>query len=185
MARVHSHSHQGATTVNMDRCDVCDRVFSYKTNLLAHKRVAHNGRRFQCTKCIRFFQSKAYKEIHMEKVHGIKKIETLKDFKCQECKKAYVRPRDLEAHVIAEHSDKTFACDYCNQEFKRKRVLQNHINRRHHQLTFNYEEILKQGKSLLHHIESRNLPMDVLQEEDLHAVMLYKEYRDKMKKIYE
>ena len=153
-------------------------------SLKKHTSIKHNGKRYQCDKCIRIFQSKESKEIHMEKEHGIKKVETPKDLKCPECKKEYVWPRHLEAHVIAEHTDKTFACDYCNQEFKRKSLLQRHINRRHYQLTYNYEETLKQGKSLLDHITSRNLPMDVLQEEDLKAVILYTTYREKMKTIF-
>ncbi len=117
--------------------------------------------------------------------HGIKKPETAREFKCLECKKEYVKSRDLQAHTIAEHTDITFKCEFCNQEFKRESILKRHINKRHHKLAFKYDETLKQGKSLLKHINAQNLPLDVLQEEDLKAVMLYTQYRDKMKKIYE
>ena len=120
----------------------------------------------------------------MEMEHGIKKQGLTKNFKCLECEKEYVKSRDLQEHTIAEHTDITFRCEFCNQEFKRGSTLQRHINKRHYQLAFKYDERLKEGKSLLKHINAENLPMDVLQEEDLKAVMLYMEYRDKMKNIY-
>ena len=149
-----------------------------------HKKLVHNCERYSCEKCIMQFRSKYRRAVHMEKEHDIKREEMKKEHKCTECEREFLHGHGLHEHVIAEHTNTSFLCLYCNQEFKRLRILRRHVNKRHRELSFKYEEALKEGKSLLQHIESRNLPMSVLKDEDLKAVNLYIEYRDKMKNIY-
>ena len=120
----------------------------------------------------------------MEKEHGIRREEIKKEHKCTECEREFRHRHNLHEHFIAEHTNTTFLCSYCNHEFKRMSLLKKHENKRHRELTFKYEEAFKEGKCLLKHLKKRNLPMTVLEDEDLKAVNLYIEYRDKMKNIY-
>ena len=107
-----------------------------------------------------------------------------KKYRCPECEKEYVYSLQLEDHIIAEHTEETFPCNYCNSEFKSPRRLNRHIIRRHQKLAFNYEEKLKEGKSLVDYIKKKELPIDTLEGEDLRVAQLYLDYEKKIKNMY-
>ena len=168
----------------MFRCEICGRGYCLKSSLSRHKRTKHDGIYLKCEKCIRIFTSYHARDYHLEKEHGVKRGKVEKPYKCQDCEKEYAYLRDLQDHIIAEHTEETYPCIYCKLEYKSPRRLDKHVMRRHQNLAFNYDEKLKEGKSLVEYIEKKELPIETLEGEDMRAAQMYLDYKKKIQNMY-
>ena len=112
----------------------------------------------------------------MKLEHNIEPKRMDREFKCYTCKKEYVRKRQLEDHIIAEHSNVTFPCNYCNNVYKYRHFLLRHLNRKHKEKKFDYEKLLKEGKDHWKYVAENKVPLDTLPEDTAHAIRQYLQY---------
>ena len=111
-------------------CEMCDKAFTEKRNLLCHNQSFHSDTKIEtegirCSYCSKIFNSKAIGR-HTREVH-----EKLKPNKCYLCHKSFSRPIQLSIHVDTEHgaqeSVNKFTCDVCSSEFKELSGLFHHL----------------------------------------------------------
>ena len=104
-------------------CDICGKAFANKKSIIAHKKWLHEGRRFQCAHCAKWFSSKRDVERHIKAVHL-----KIKDFQCQLCEKTFSVKQSLTNHIKAVHDNiKDFQCQQCYKTFSLKKNLTCHI----------------------------------------------------------
>ena len=64
---------------------------------------------------------------HIHTVH-----EGHKDYKCEDCKKAFARSEDLEEHLHIVHDGyKDHKCEFCGKSFVRALIFKKHIHTVH------------------------------------------------------
>ena len=79
------------------KCSQCDKAYTEKRHLLAHVRVAHEGKRYDCDKCNAQFTHVSSLKDHVARVHeGV-------TFPCKDCGKVFKRDRELRNHVNQVH----------------------------------------------------------------------------------
>ena len=125
-----------------EKCDVCEKTFTAKVNLLNHMKYVHSEeRRHQCSLCESMFKQKRDKNAHLLNVHGVNvskamlgNLEEIKLHECSDCEATYNRKQDLNAHVRLKHeiiNVKSFDCDQCPSKFKEKKTLNAHKKMKH------------------------------------------------------
>ncbi|CAB0034717.1 unnamed protein product [Trichogramma brassicae] len=104
-------------------CNLCEKKFGQKSDLVKHQRIVHEGRKdFACGKCERKFGYKSDLLKHQKIVH-----EGRRDYPCKNCEKKYGQKIDLFRHQRTVHEGrKDFVCDKCEQKFGRKWILLMH-----------------------------------------------------------
>ena len=77
------------------KCDLCNKELG-KTSLDIHMLAYHSDYQVECPICEHKFSRQKLLEMHMRRAHDPNKK---REFKCQECDKAYTTKPDLQKHV--------------------------------------------------------------------------------------
>ena len=105
------------------KCNICNKQFSVKCNMTAHKWV-HMGvrdRPFKCKLCERSFSRPKSLESH------VRSHKNIRPFTCNECGKSFIHRNNLRLHVKEHSGKKEHVCSFCGKTFFRKYNLTNHI----------------------------------------------------------
>ena len=101
----------------MEKCDICNKLFSNKSNLRKHIKSVHEKMKFKCEICTKNFTRKDNLLSHKRNIHS-KSIE----FECTVCEKKFNRKGNLQAHKIV-----CCKCKHCHEQFSSPSELLNHI----------------------------------------------------------
>ena len=96
-------------------CDICDKSYQFRGDLLLHKRTFHEPAKYKCDTCERFFSTKSILISHKE-THD----NHLKNLECKECSKYFKNSRSLKNHLKMFHSGterKLYECEKCDKNF--------------------------------------------------------------------
>ncbi|CAO1338410.1 unnamed protein product [Diamesa hyperborea] len=138
---------------NSNCCDVCGKSYTYRYQLIVHKRshdekkqflcqvcgqafVSHielsnhgkshisgDSNMFICSVCFNVFANESSLERHS------KRHDTQKPHACMICYKTFVRKEHLDNHLRSHDGKAPFVCQYCSSCFTRKEHLMNHVKR--------------------------------------------------------
>ena len=153
-----SHQPTGCSIV----CDICSKVFQYKSQLAHHATVHSEERPFSCSICSHSFKSKRELKYHMKSCHEPKKLICQycskgfhssswlkrheqcvhtgdKPYPCDMCNKKFGAITDLRDHKKRNHEEKVLKCQQCEKSFSCNRLLKSHIKHKHGDKLFNCE----------------------------------------------
>ena len=106
------------------KCDVCEKIFYRKRNLLAHSKM-HKENQKQCKVCSKSYQWSVPKS-HMLK-HSVKK-----SLMCKLCPKSFAYLVYLNIHIKSVHrTEKLLQCPQCTNTFKEAKGVFQHISAIH------------------------------------------------------
>jgi len=145
-----SHQPTGCSIV----CDICSKVFQYKSQLAHHATVHSEERPFSCSICSHSFKSKRELKYHMKSCHEPKKLI------CQFCSKGFHSSSWLKRHEQCVHTgDKPYPCDKCNKKFGAITDLRDHKKRNHEEKVLKCQQCEKSfscNKLLKSHIKHKH-----------------------------
>ncbi|XP_078506915.1 uncharacterized protein LOC144767271 isoform X2 [Lissotriton helveticus] len=101
-------------------CTVCSKPFSQKTNLVLHQRTHTGERPFPCTVCSKRFSRKAYLVQH-QSVHTGER-----PYHCNVCSKGFTLKTALVRHQSIHTGERPYHCTVCEKRFSRKETLVRH-----------------------------------------------------------
>ncbi|XP_055611729.1 zinc finger protein 558-like [Uranotaenia lowii] len=156
--RCHKHSIIISETSAKHQCDICNKLFLFKFELIMHQRKHTDERNFECQHCDKKFIFKSHLDGHTAmhhmgqsfecdicresfntekrlKNHRRTHLDALPEeerisFECNECGKFFCTKYDMKRHQANAHiKERNFECDICHKTFKTKSVLKIHIER--------------------------------------------------------
>ena len=89
-------------------CQVCHRSYSYKYNLIQHKKVPDESKLFKCDVCLKVFSNQKDFNKHYRIIHTWEK-----PFTCQVCNKKFSRKNHLVQHQATHSEVRSFKCSIC------------------------------------------------------------------------
>lgn len=104
---------------NYHKCDICQRSFNSRKQLVQHKRYSHAGVVFTCDKCGKTCNNATLLYEHLKVHEG-------KVYKCTDCGKEYKSAVGLRDHRASVHEGKTYACDKCGKVYTQRSNLSSH-----------------------------------------------------------
>uniref|UniRef100_A0ABD2W164 C2H2-type domain-containing protein n=1 Tax=Trichogramma kaykai TaxID=54128 RepID=A0ABD2W164_9HYME len=108
-------------------CTNCEKKFGWKSDLLKHQRIVHEGRKdYPCDKCEKKFGRKIQLLVHQRTMH-----EGRKDYSCSECEKKFGQKSHLIRHRMVVHENrKDYPCNDCKSRTKLSKLR---LSRARHQ----------------------------------------------------
>ncbi|KAK3099473.1 hypothetical protein FSP39_004994 [Pinctada imbricata] len=104
------------------KCNLCDRRYKLKRDLVRHMKVHSEDNPFVCNICGLVYMYKSVLIQHIAKHSAEKK------HKCTLCEERFFNDGDLQTHVQKKHPEvRPFQCDICKKYFKTKQNLKKHI----------------------------------------------------------
>ncbi|XP_023178177.2 zinc finger protein with KRAB and SCAN domains 1 [Drosophila hydei] len=115
-------------------CELCDRRFVLRTQLISHARM-HTGetkpRIFDCNVCGKTWPTKSDLRTHLRS-HDPDMSK--RPYKCDQCNKAFFTRGHLNSHHLVHTGEKPYACTYCDKSYQSVGNLNNHTLRQHSNL---------------------------------------------------
>lgn len=105
---VEAHSH----TPNQYRCEHCSESFAWRPNLLRHKMIHGEFRRFPCENCDKVFTDPSNLQRHIRTNHV-----GARSHACPECGKTFATSSGLKQHTHIHSSVKPFRCEVCFKSY--------------------------------------------------------------------
>ena len=90
------------------RCEYCPRAFSWRPNLIQHKTLHGEFKRYPCENCSRVFHDSAVLQKHIRTQHVGARAHA-----CPECGKTFQTSSGLKQHTHIHSSVKPFQCEVC------------------------------------------------------------------------
>ncbi|KAL7735922.1 hypothetical protein ACLKA6_002367 [Drosophila palustris] len=121
------HLQQHNQRVHMGKtfnCSLCDRSFSFSSQLSGHMRThdeTHIAKPFVCEFCGKSFKQKIQMSNHVTAVHT-----KIRAFKCTMCPKDFLTKRDLKDHIKAHLNIRDKVCEICQKAFTNANALVKH-----------------------------------------------------------
>ena len=108
------------------QCDQCSHKAVLLSDLIAHKKAVHEGKRDHvCHMCGESFTKKFMLQDHLALKHGIGEVR----FKCDFCGKGFLTGARRQDHIDGTHlKNKQFKCDRCPHVCYTKKALYKHQN---------------------------------------------------------
>ncbi|XP_077777354.1 uncharacterized protein LOC114592159 [Podarcis muralis] len=92
-------------------CKICGEKFSWRTDLIKHKRTHTGEKPYKCLDC-----GKCFSQISDLNIH--KRIHTGENpFECSHCGKSFSRSTNLIVHERMHTGEKPYKCSYCEKTF--------------------------------------------------------------------
>lgn len=155
-------------------CNVCNKKFQKRSNLIDHLRLHANVKVFACEFCEKSFVqagnykahlrthtkekpyachycNKAYSQSSSLKIH-IRSHTQEKNYLCEICDKAFTNASDLGKHKLIHDPVKKFRCEECNRPFTQKIHLRKHLEKHHPDMEFEFG--MKDGEETMLKIEN-------------------------------
>lgn len=107
------------------QCDHCDKAFVQKGSLVCHMRTHTLERPFACDVCGKTFSQASSRQIHMRQ-HTKER-----DYVCPVCSKAFYSNSDLSKHKRTHDAVMAFQCPYCSAGFAQKPNMKKHMLKKH------------------------------------------------------
>ena len=101
----------------MLKCFICERNFYDQHNLAEHIKVVHQGQRYQCDDCGKYYQTKVGLQRHAQSHTG------QYTFKCTIRSRGFAYVHDFSDHVNMPHNLRPNICGRCHASFPRKKTL--------------------------------------------------------------
>jgi hypothetical protein len=106
-------------------CSDCDLGFAYKTSLLRHKKIKHEGVKYSCDKC----EYKSTQQGHL-KTHQQSQHENVR-YSCDQCEYKATRQTHLMSHKQYKHGEIRYSCDQCDYQATVQMSLKFHLESKH------------------------------------------------------
>lgn len=112
------------------KCDVCGKVYKYKSVLKQHKVKAHGDmpnyerRRYLCALCGKELKTAKGLEIHNRSHTGEK------PYTCEVCGKCFACETLLRTHNVTHTGERKYSCDQCGKAFTQRSTLV--VHKRYH-----------------------------------------------------
>ncbi|KAI3355006.1 hypothetical protein L3Q82_004795 [Scortum barcoo] len=126
----HASGRRKSATVKAFPCQICSKVFKFKSLLASHSLIHSEIRPYGCDFCSRSFRRLSHLKRHREVVHA-NGARLPQSFICHICGKDKKCRSQLARHVIIHTGERPFPCDLCNARFNRHGNLQQHRKRMH------------------------------------------------------
>lgn len=109
-----------SSTERRHQCEVCDKAFQRKSNLVDHLRLHANVKLFSCRFCDAAFVQAGNLKSHLRK-HTLEK-----PYECDYCGKCYTQSSALKTHVRSHTNTRNYICDVCKKGFTNSSDLTKH-----------------------------------------------------------
>ena len=109
-------------------CEICEAAFTTHSGLKTHNRIHERDRIDvenpwkECPECNKKLKTEKSLIHHIREFH-----DNIRDFKCDQCPKAFYKMGKLNDHKKLEHERELIECDFCGKELFNKHSFKLHV----------------------------------------------------------
>uniref|UniRef100_A0AAG5DEM2 Protein krueppel n=1 Tax=Anopheles atroparvus TaxID=41427 RepID=A0AAG5DEM2_ANOAO len=106
-------------------CDMCEKVYRARRDLLGHQREAHSEPKFDCDICAKKFTTRSRLKQHRYYHTGER------NHPCALCAMTFFNNFQLKVHMRTHTQARPFVCKVCKKAFRYRHMAKDHIVRQH------------------------------------------------------